>query len=59
MEPSRRDIIFLIKRNMPFVLSTMEMQFLEAKLVTVRVKGSGEDEKVKEGGTRSQTEKGP
>lgn len=44
---------------MPFVLSTMEMQFLEAKLVTVRVKGSGKDEKVKEGGTRSQTEKGP
>lgn len=35
---------------MPFVLSTMEMQFLEAKLVTVRVKGSGKDEKVKEGG---------
>ena len=57
MEPSRRNITFLI-RNVSFVLLRMEMYFLEAKLGTVRMKGSDENERKNGGQDRKPQGKG-
>ena len=59
MEPSRRNIIFLMKKNVSFVLLRMEIYFLEAKLGTVRVKGSDENERENGGQDKKSKGKGP
>ena len=58
MEPSRRNIIFLIKRNVSFVLLRMEMYFLEAKLGTGRMKGRDENERENRGQEKKSKGKG-
>ena len=57
MEPSRRNVIFLI-RNVSFVLLRMEIYSLKAKLGTVRMKGSDENERKNGGQDRKPKGKG-